>query len=170
VTDTGCGTGFAQKNEAASIHRREILSLMTFSVTGHRRSTSRRFVSDPHRTTTQLHRLAIFAHHQFIVLKSLGRLFRCRLDRFLGRRRLAGPQPREQDPCEACIPDKIPVAPESSLPQLGQVRWGSVLMALTAFQPQSESKANTALHRGVRNRPARPWQTVVPFHEQSRVP
>ena len=33
------------------------------------------------------------------------------------------------------------IAPESSLPQLGQVRWGSVLMALTALQPQSEPKA-----------------------------
>src|SRR5260370_38919393 len=33
------------------------------------------------------------------------------------------------------------IARENSLPQLGQVRWGSVLMALTALQPQSEPKA-----------------------------
>src|SRR6516162_9174015 len=33
------------------------------------------------------------------------------------------------------------IAPENSLPQLGQVRWGSVLMALTVLQPQSEPKA-----------------------------
>jgi hypothetical protein len=32
------------------------------------------------------------------------------------------------------------IAPESSLPQLGQVRLGSVLMALTALQPRSEAK------------------------------
>jgi hypothetical protein len=33
------------------------------------------------------------------------------------------------------------IAPESSLPQLGQVRWGSFFMGLTALQPQSEPKA-----------------------------
>ena len=33
------------------------------------------------------------------------------------------------------------IASENSLPQLGQVRLGSVLMALTALQPQSEPKA-----------------------------
>jgi len=33
------------------------------------------------------------------------------------------------------------IAPENSLPQLGQVRWGSVLMGLTALQPHSEPKA-----------------------------
>jgi hypothetical protein len=32
------------------------------------------------------------------------------------------------------------IAPESSLPQLGQVRWGSVFMGLPALQPQSEPK------------------------------
>jgi hypothetical protein len=32
------------------------------------------------------------------------------------------------------------IAPENSLPQLGQVRWGSVLMDLTVLQPQSEPK------------------------------
>ena len=45
-------------------------------------------------------------------------------------------------------------APESSLPQLGQVRWDSLLMFLIAFQPQPELKPTTALHRQVRNRPA----------------
>jgi len=33
------------------------------------------------------------------------------------------------------------IAPESLLPQLEQVRWGSVLMDLTALQPQPEPKA-----------------------------
>jgi hypothetical protein len=33
------------------------------------------------------------------------------------------------------------IAPANSLPQLGQVRWGSVLMVLTALQAKSESKA-----------------------------
>jgi hypothetical protein len=31
------------------------------------------------------------------------------------------------------------IAPENSFPQLGQVRWASVLMALPAVEPQSES-------------------------------
>jgi len=33
------------------------------------------------------------------------------------------------------------IAPENPLPQLGQVRWGSVFMVLTAVQPQPEPKA-----------------------------
>jgi hypothetical protein len=36
---------------------------------------------------------------------------------------------------------KNSIAPESSLPQLGQVRLSSVFMGLTALQPQSEPKA-----------------------------
>ena len=55
-----------------------------------------RFVSDPHRTATQLDRFPVFARHQFIVLKSLRCLFRCRLDRILGSRRLAGLNPASE--------------------------------------------------------------------------
>jgi len=47
-----------------------------------------RFVSDAHRTATQLERLAVFARDQFIVLKALRCLFGCRLDRFLKIRSL----------------------------------------------------------------------------------
>ena len=32
------------------------------------------------------------------------------------------------------------IAPENSLPQLGQVRWGSVLIGLTVLWSQSEAK------------------------------
>src|SRR5271165_5499259 len=53
-----------------------------------------RLVGDAHRTPTQLDRFPVFVLDQFIVLKSLQRLFRyCRLDRFLGSRRLAGLNP-----------------------------------------------------------------------------
>src|SRR4029077_14466629 len=45
-------------------------------------------------------------------------------------------------------------APENSLPQLGQVRWGSVLMALPALQPQPRPTATPRSHRVVRNRSA----------------
>jgi hypothetical protein len=38
------------------------------------------------------------------------------------------------------------------LPQLGQVRWRSVFMVLTAIQSQSGPKATRCSHRGVRNR------------------
>jgi hypothetical protein len=57
-----------------------------------------------------------------------------------------------------------PIAPEYSLPQLGQVRWVSALLVLTA-----PSKATPRSLRVARNRPARPWQTVVPVHEQLRI-
>src|SRR6516165_6169451 len=45
-----------------------------------------RFVSDPHRTATQLDRLPAFARYQLVVLKSFWWLVRCRLDRLLERR------------------------------------------------------------------------------------
>src|SRR5271165_62446 len=48
-----------------------------------------RLVSDAHGTATQLDRSPVCARHQFIMLKSLHRLFRRWLDRFL-ERRLAG--------------------------------------------------------------------------------
>src|SRR5580704_7453655 len=51
-----------------------------------------RLVSDAHGTATQLDRSPVCARHQFIMLKSLHRLFRRRLDRFL-ERRLAGFNP-----------------------------------------------------------------------------
>jgi hypothetical protein len=60
------------------------------------------------------------------------------------------------------------ITPESSLPQLGQVRWGSVLMALTVLQPQSEPKAtprSTEWRESGQHSP-----TVVPVHKQLRVP
>src|SRR5271165_6127871 len=52
------------------------------------------FVSDPHCTATQLDRFPVFARDQLVVLKSLRWLVRrCRLDRILGNRRLAGLYP-----------------------------------------------------------------------------
>src|SRR6516162_4680638 len=48
-----------------------------------------RFISDPHRTPTQLDRFAVFAHHQLVVLKSFRWLVQRRLNCFL-ERRLAG--------------------------------------------------------------------------------
>jgi hypothetical protein len=55
------------------------------------------------------------------------------------------------------------MAPENSLPQLGQMRWGSVFMDLTVLQPQFERKSTarstfTALDKA-----------IVPFHKQMRL-
>jgi hypothetical protein len=69
-------------------------SLMSFKVTAAAEIDVERLVSDAHCTATQLDRFPVFARHQFIVLKSLQRLFRyCRLDRFFGSGRLAGLNP-----------------------------------------------------------------------------
>src|SRR6516164_7567410 len=51
-----------------------------------------RFISDPHRTATQLDRFTVFARYQLVVLKSFRWLVRCRHDR-LPERRLAGLKP-----------------------------------------------------------------------------
>src|SRR6516165_1366251 len=45
-----------------------------------------RFVSDPHRTATQLDRFPVFARYQLVVLKSFWWLVRFPLDRLLERR------------------------------------------------------------------------------------
>jgi hypothetical protein len=62
------------------------------------------------------------------------------------------------------------IAPENSLPQVGQARWGSLLMALAAFQPQSESKATPRATEWREIGQHGPWHSVVLLHEQSRVP
>src|SRR5208283_229388 len=61
------------------------------------------------------------------------------------------------------------MAPESSVPQLGQVRLGSLFMGLPTLQPQSERKATPRSTEWREIGRHRPWQTVVPLHEQSRV-
>jgi hypothetical protein len=58
------------------------------------------------------------------------------------------------------------IAPESSLPQLGQVRWGSVFIGLTALQPQKQHHARTG---GCEIGQHGALQTVVPFHKQLRI-
>jgi hypothetical protein len=60
------------------------------------------------------------------------------------------------------------IAPENSLPQLGQVRWGSVIMALTALQPHSEPKATHAPRSGAKAASMVPGKLLSLFHEQLR--
>jgi hypothetical protein len=54
------------------------------------------------------------------------------------------------------------IAPENSLPQLGQVRWGFVFMDLPVLQSQPESKATPTSTECAKSGQHRPWQTVVP--------
>jgi len=61
------------------------------------------------------------------------------------------------------------IAPESSLPQVGQVRWGSVLMALAVLQLQRERKATPRSTEWCEIGQHGPWQTVVLLHKQLRV-
>jgi hypothetical protein len=56
------------------------------------------------------------------------------------------------------------MAPENSLPQLGQVRWDSVFIELTALQPQRRSPPS-----GAKLAFTVPGKAVVPFHKQLRV-
>ena len=58
------------------------------------------------------------------------------------------------------------IVPEISLPQIEQVRWGSVLMALTALQPQFEPKATPRSIEWCESGQRGPWQTVVLFHKR----
>jgi hypothetical protein len=56
------------------------------------------------------------------------------------------------------------IAPENSLPQLGQVRWGSALMDLTVLQSHSEPKATPRSTEWCESGKHSAWQTVVPLH------
>ena len=87
-----------------------------------------RFVSYPHRTAAQLDRFPIFARHQFIMLKSLPRLFRrFRLDGFLEVEDSPGSTPAARA-LRSMQTGQNSIAPENSFPHVGQVRWASVLM------------------------------------------
>ena len=59
------------------------------------------------------------------------------------------------------------IAPENSLPQLGQVRWGSVLIFLTIPRPQPKTAPRSAERRELGQHSA--WRTIFLFHEQSSV-
>jgi len=56
------------------------------------------------------------------------------------------------------------------LPQLGQVRWTSVLIVLAALQPQREPKVTPRSTEWCEIGQHSAWHTVVPLHEQLRDP
>ena len=57
------------------------------------------------------------------------------------------------------------IAPENSLPQLGQVRWGFVLMGLTVLQSQPESKATPTSNECAKSGQHVPWQIICPVSQ-----
>jgi len=61
------------------------------------------------------------------------------------------------------------IASGSSLPQLGQVRWRSVFIGLTAPQPQSAAKATPRSTEWCEFGHHGPWQTVVSVHKVLRL-
>src|SRR5580693_8353488 len=95
VTDARSRQGFAEKTKPCRFIT-EISFTDDFQSHWAVQIDVERLVSDPHRAATQLDRFPVFVRHQFIMLKSLQRLFRyCRLDRFL-QRRLAGFNPASE--------------------------------------------------------------------------
>jgi hypothetical protein len=60
------------------------------------------------------------------------------------------------------------IAPEISLPQLGQLSWGSVLMDLNVLGPQLSGKQPHAPPIVAKSASSAPWQSVVSFHKQLR--
>ena len=139
MANTRRRAGFAQKTKSRRFIT-EISLADDFQCHGTVQIDVERFVSDAHRTATQLDRFSVFARHQLIVLKSLRRLFRCRLDRSPQKEDSPDSTPPAR-PLRSMQTGQNSIAPENSLPQLGQVRWGSVLMDLTVLRPQSEPKA-----------------------------
>ena len=85
VTGARRRAGFAQKTQASRFITE---TLFTDDLQRHRASEIdvERFVSDSHRTATQLDRFPAFARYQLVVLKSFWRLVRCPLHRLLERR------------------------------------------------------------------------------------
>jgi hypothetical protein len=58
------------------------------------------------------------------------------------------------------------IAPENPLPQLGQMRWDTVFMHLTALQPHSEPKATPRFIDWCEIGQHNAWHTVVRLHKQ----
>src|SRR5271166_3792905 len=86
--------GFAQKTKPRRFVT-EISLADDFQCHGAVQIDVKRLVSNAHCTATQLDRFSVFARDQLIVLKSVRRVLRCRLERIL-RRRLGGLSPASE--------------------------------------------------------------------------
>jgi hypothetical protein len=146
VTNARRRAGFAQKTSPRQVVS-EISLVDDFQCHSAVQIHVERLVRDAHCTATQLDRLSVFTRHQLVMLKSLHRLFECRLDRFSEVKGSPDSFPSARA-LRSMQTGQNSIAPESSLPQLGQVRWGCVFIGLTASAAiRAESK--TMLHRMV---------------------
>ena len=168
VTNARRCAGFTQKTKPCRFIT-EISLADDFQCHGAVQIDVERLVSDPHGTATQLDRFPVFAHHQLIVLKSLHRLFRSVGLTASSEAEDSPDSTPPARPLRSMHTGQNSIAPENSLPQLGQVCWGSVLMVLTALQPQPEPKATPRSTEWCEIGQYGPWQTVILLHEQSRV-
>ena len=138
MTDACRCTGFAQKAESRRFIA-EVSLADDLQSHGAAQIDVERFVSDPHRTATQLDRSPVFARNQLIVVKSLLCFYWCRFERIP----IEDP-PDSTPPAETLTKHanrQNSIAPENSLPQLGQVRLVSVLIFLDALRRQPQPTA-----------------------------
>jgi hypothetical protein len=95
-----------------------------------------RFVSNPHRTATQLDRFSIFSVDQLIVLKSLRCLVRWRLDGIVDTRRLARLNPSSESLTQQAHGTGFQRS-RKLIPAIRAGVSGSALIGVAPFQPQA---------------------------------
>src|SRR6516165_12238607 len=88
------------------------------------------------------------------------------LGRFLERRSPDSTPPAS--PLRSMQTGQNSIAPENSLPQLGQVRWGSVLIFLTTL-PRPQPKAAPRSAERWNSHQHSSWRTVFLLHEHSSI-
>src|SRR5215475_13049432 len=102
------------------------------------------------------------------MLKALQRLYWCRLGRFL-KRRLAGFNPASKTLAEHADRAEFHCSRKLVAATRADTLWLRA-HGLTALQPQPDRKQHHAPPSGAKSGRHSAWQTVVPFHEQFRVP
>ena len=100
--------GFAQETKARRFVT-EIFFADDLQCHGASKIDVERFVSDPHRTATQLDRFPVLVGHHFIMLEPMRYARGCCLSAVWFSSRLAGFDLRQREPREACTPDRIPL-------------------------------------------------------------
>ena len=135
VANAGRRTRFAQETKPSRFVT-EIFFADDFQCHGTSQIDIERFVSDPHRTATQLDRFSIFVGHQLIMLKPM----RTRVGVDLSAVCVSAKDSPDSTPSASALRSmhtgQNSTAPENSFPQLGQTRLSSVFMGLTALRMQ----------------------------------
>ena len=108
MAETRRRAGFAQETKPRRFVT-EIFFADDFQCHGASQIDVERFVSDPHRTATQLDRFPVFACHQLIMLEPMRYACAVLSQRGLVQQKTRRILPRQREPCEACTPDRIPL-------------------------------------------------------------